>query len=116
VFFNLKKLGIRIDFEKLEQIIGEGLHRIIIVKVIYLGINEPISPEKQAFINSLESQGWAIVKIPIKISPKGKRQQKGIDIKIFKHGIQLARENFVDKVIVVSGDSYFAELAITLNN
>ena len=108
IFHNIQKFKIRIDYEKLEKIlVSRG---ILIGKVIYLGVHNKLHPKKRAFITYLESLGWAVIKIPIKIKPKGKNQQKGIDIRIYKHAISFIQENICDNVILLSGDGDFTEL------
>lgn len=113
IFFNIKNLGIRIDYNRLERLIEKKMDETVIAKIMYVGVNKKPSKRQLAFITSMESQGWYIEKTPL-VSQKGKRKQKRVDIKIYKHGVELARQNMVDKIVLVSGDADFVELVISL--
>lgn len=77
---------------------------------MYMGIPEKILPKKLNFLNYLNSQGFVIQPKPIKISPNGKKRQKGVDVFIYKDIVELAQEDTYDKAILLSGDSDFLDV------
>jgi uncharacterized LabA/DUF88 family protein len=75
-----------------------------------MGIPDKILPKKLGFLKYLRSQGFVIQPKPIRISPSGKKKQKGVDIFIYKDIVELAEDDSYDKAILVSGDSDFLDV------
>lgn len=114
IFHIIQELETRIDYKKLVEVLAPRSECFLIAKIIYMGVYKQIHPKKQAFIAYLQSEGWTVVTIPVKTTPKGKKQQKRIDIRMYKHGVGFVQENMCDTVIIVSGDGDLTELVVSV--
>ena len=112
IFHNVAKLNIRINYKKLKEILTKNNHLVGVFT--YMGIPDKVFPKKRNFLNYLNSQGFIIQPKPIKISPDGKKKQKGIDIFIYKDIVELAEEDAYDKAILISGDADFVDVVKTI--
>lgn len=114
IFHIIQELKKRIDWKKLADVLAPRNEGILIAKIIYMGVYKQIRPQKQSFIDYLQSLEWIVVTLPLKTTPKGKKQQKRIDLRMYKHGVGFVQENMCDKVIIVSGDGDLSELVVSI--
>jgi len=114
IFHIIQELETRIDYKKLAEALVPRSEGFLIAKIIYMGVYKQIHPKKQAFIDYLQSEGWTVVTLPVKTTPKGKKQQKRIDLRMYKHGVGFVQENMCDTVIIVSGDGDLTELIVSI--
>jgi len=114
IFHNIQELGKRIDYKKLVEVLAPRSEGILIAKIIYMGVYKQILSKKQGFIDYLQSEGWIVVTLPVKTTPKGKKKQKRIDLRMYKHGVGFVQENMCDTVILVSGDGDLTELVVSI--
>jgi len=114
IFHIIQELETRIDYKKLAEALVPRSEGFLIAKIIYMGVYKQIHPKKQAFIDYLQSEGWTVVTLPVKTTPKGKKQQKRIDLRMYKHGVGFVQENMCDTVIIVSGDGDLTELVVSI--
>ena len=105
IFQGFRKFGIKVDYEKLKNIITKGreLHGIF----LYEGVVYPISPEKKNWYKALSKKSGYVIKASFdKIVSSGFIEKK-VDIKIAIDIISLAYENAYDTAVLVSGDGDF---------
>ncbi len=108
LFHNLEKRHIRINYAKFKDFLSNKFH--LVGAFIYMGFPPELYPKKRGFIKYLDAQGFVIQSKEIKISPNGKKAQKGIDIYIYRDIVELAEEDSYDKAVLVSGDSDFVDI------
>jgi uncharacterized LabA/DUF88 family protein len=105
IFQGFRKNNIKVDYEKLKNIITKGreLHAIF----LYEGVVYPISPEKKKWYKALSKKSGYVIKASFdKIVSSGFIEKK-VDIKIAIDIISLAYENAYDTAVLVSGDGDF---------
>jgi uncharacterized LabA/DUF88 family protein len=107
VFKNLEKVKGRIDWKKLKLVLKGESH--LVGAFIYIGLPSQIPKEQKKFIKYLEHVGYVIQPKPLKKTPNGRREQKGVDIFIYKEIVELAVADSYDKAIIVSGDGDFID-------
>ncbi|NHJ24628.1 MAG: NYN domain-containing protein [Candidatus Lokiarchaeota archaeon] len=107
-FHNLEKHHIRINYAKFKEFLSNKFH--LVGAFIYMGFPPELYPKKRRFIKYLDAQGFVIQSKEIKVSPNGKKAQKGVDIYIYRDIVELAEEDSYDKAILVSGDSDFVDI------
>lgn len=114
IFHIIQELKKRIDWKKFAEVLAPRSEGILIAKIIYMGVYKQIRHQKQSFIDYLLSLEWIVVTLPLKTTPKGKKQQKRIDLRMYKHGVGFVQENMCDTVIIVSGDGDLSELVVSV--
>ncbi|MFX1286832.1 MAG: NYN domain-containing protein [Promethearchaeota archaeon] len=107
IFYNLQKRDIRIDYQKLRQIVSRDSH--LVGAFVYLGVPDKIPIEKENFMRYIEKAGYTIQKRPLSMLSDGSTKQKRIDIFIYKDMVELAEEDAYDKAVLLSGDGDFVD-------
>ena len=75
-----------------------------------MGLPDKISRKQKNFYNYLKKFEYAIHFRPVSETRTGGHVQKGIDILIYKHIIELAEVDSYDKAVLVSGDADFIDV------
>ncbi|MFX1479924.1 MAG: NYN domain-containing protein [Promethearchaeota archaeon] len=81
---------------------------------IFMGVNEPLSTEKEKFMKYLENVGFLIMTRPVTERENGTFEQKQVDI--LMHEIMVSHASEVDVIIIVSGDVDFSLAANIIIN
>jgi uncharacterized LabA/DUF88 family protein len=105
IFKGFRKYDVKVDYEKLKNIITKGreLHGIF----LYEGIVYPINPEKKKWYKDLSEKSGYLIKTSFDKIAFNDVFEKKIDIKIAIDVISLAYENAYDTAVLVSGDVDF---------
>lgn len=105
IFKGFRKYNVKVDYEKLKNIITKGrdLHEIF----LYEGIVYPLSPEKKKWYKDLSEKSGYLIKTSFDKIAFNDAFEKKIDIKIAIDVISLAYEDAYDTAVLVSGDGDF---------
>ena len=101
----------RIDYKKLKDILFQGYKEG--VAIMFLGVMEPIRPEKEKFMRYLGKIDYVLMKVPLMKRKDGTFEQKQLDILMHEMMVTNAEADDLDVVILVSGDADFV-LAVQL--
>lgn len=80
----------------------------------FLGVSDPLPPEKEIFINYLKMSGFTVFSRKLEIKRNGKLVQKGVDVLMSLH-----IENLIpafDMAILIAGDSDYTVIVEMLKN
>ena len=80
---------------------------------MFMGVMDPIKPEKEKFMTYFEKIGFIIMRVPLIKRRDGKFEQKQLDILMHEHMVTKAEVNEFNIAILVSGDADFV-LAVKL--
>ncbi|GAG90757.1 unnamed protein product [marine sediment metagenome] len=108
MFYNLKELNVRIDYEKFKELLTRDRH--LVAAVIYMGLMSRLTPKKIGFLEYLRSAGFIILSRPVRRTPNGRDYQKGIDTYIYSDILELTLGDHCDVAILVSGDEDFRSI------
>jgi len=112
IFHEYSKMKISFDYIKLVNLIKDKFN---LVKInFYIGIDPTLfSPKRnrqERFLYFLKKQGFIIKRIPLKILPDGRKQEKGIDVLLSIDILKYGYENKYDIGALVSGDGDYEPL------
>ena len=107
---NLRKCT-RIDYKKLKMRLLNGYEGI--GAYVFMGVPDPIRPEKEKFLSYIEKAGFITFTRPLAKRKDGTYEQKQVDIFMTLFMENQAQMNVFDVAILVSGDADFV-IAVNL--
>ena len=107
---NLKK-SVRIDYKKLKTLLFKGYKGE--EAFVFMGVTDPIRPEKKEFMKYLENVGFLPLTRPLAKRRDGSYEQKQVDIFMTLFMEYKAQSMEFDIAIILSGDADFV-IAVNL--
>ena len=101
----------RFDYKKFKGFLLQGYEDA--GAFMFMGVADPIRPEKERFMTYLEKIDFVIMRVPLIRREDGTFEQKQLDILMHELMVSKAEVNQFDIAILVSGDADFV-LAVKL--
>ena len=112
IYHTIKKNYDNVNYEKLRDLLKGNTH--LVDTKIYLGKPNKISEELKRFYAYLNKAGFTLHFRRLRKQSDGTFIQKGVDILMSSHISSLAKDDYFDKAVIVSGDADFIEAIKTL--
>jgi len=100
LFHSCRDLGIKIDYNKLKNILSENRS---LLRAHYYGADDGTEPQRR-FFDALRYYGWEVRTLPLRRYGDGIPFEKGVDVMLVTDMLVGAHRNVYDTAILCSGD------------
>ncbi len=104
LFHSANDIGIKIDYEKLKEILTS--ERKLIRPYIFVSVKEPPVQKQTNFYNKLRYIGYEVVETELQ-KEEGKFYEKGVDIALATKLLLCGHKKMYDVAVVATGDKDF---------